>query len=77
MPSQTTNNNIKGYLSNLIREPHPRLTENYLLNSPHPENHSSQVLNLSQDDSLSQSDEARKVETINSDRYLLEHISKT
>ena len=76
-PSQITNDKVKSYLSSLTREPHPRLTENYLLHSPRPENHSSQVLNLSQDKSLSQLDQARKVEIINSDTYLVEHISKT
>ena len=74
-PSQTVNNKVKSYLSSLTREPHPRLTKNYLSHSSRPENHSSQVLNLSQDVSLSQLDQARKVEIINSDTYLVEHIS--
>ena len=63
--------------SSLTREPHPRLTENYLSHSLRPENHSLQVLNLSQYVSLSQLDQVRKVEIINSDTYLVEHISKT
>ena len=65
--SQTANDKVKSYLSSLARELHPRLTENYLSHSPGPENHSSQVLNLSQGVSLSQLDQARKVEIINSD----------
>ena len=55
-PSQTANDKVKGYLSSLAREPHPRLTEphprlteNYRSHSPRPENHSSQDLELSQD----------------------------
>ena len=65
---QTANDKVKN------REPHPCLTENYL---SRPENHCSQVLNLPQDISLSQLDQARKVETINSDTYFVKHKSST
>ena len=75
--SQTADDKVKSYLSSLTREPDSRLTENYLSHSPRLENHSSEVLNLSQDVSLSQLNQARKAEVINSDTYLVEHISDT
>ena len=76
-PSQTANDKVKGYISSFAREPHTRLTENYLSHSPRPENHSSQDLELSQDIFLPQLNQVGKVEIINSDTYLVEHISKT